>query len=77
MYLHKSLDIANHLPGPLLVLPGMRDFAARSARLRDYVLLRDLLAFCGPFDHGLYVKLREVTLETSGLSRSRRLLHYC
>jgi hypothetical protein len=77
MYLHKSLDGANHFPGPLLVLPGMRDFASRSARLRDYVLLRDLLAFCGPLDHGLYMKLREVTLKTSGLSRSRCLVHYC
>lgn len=45
----------------------MRDFASRSARLRDYVLLRDLLAFCGPLDHGSFVKRREVTLKTSGL----------
>lgn len=54
-------------------LPGMRDFASRSARLRDKVLLRDLFAFCGPLDHGSYVKLREVTLKTSRLSRSRCL----
>ncbi|PMD14298.1 hypothetical protein NA56DRAFT_664838 [Hyaloscypha hepaticicola] len=51
----------------------MRDFASRSARLRDKVLLRDLFAFCGPLDHGSYVKLREVTLKTSRLSRSRCL----
>jgi len=37
---------ANHQPSLAPVLPGMRDFAMRRARLRDYVLLREFLAFC-------------------------------
>ena len=63
MSLHKSLDAANQTTRPLPVLPGMRDFASRRARLRDCELLREVLAVRRPLDHGLCVRLHEVTLE--------------